>query len=67
MDPGERMPARAAVTLSALALILISVATAISGGFGTPQKGEGTRIFRSTEHPYYTGSFHLSGHRTLLI
>lgn len=67
MDPGEGMPARAVVALSALTLILISVATAISGGFGTPQKGEGTRIFRSTEHPYYTGRFHLTGQRTLLI
>jgi hypothetical protein len=35
--------------------------------FGTPKGGEGTRIFRAMEHPYYTGEFHLSGGRTTLI
>jgi len=35
--------------------------------FGTPKNNEGTRIFRSTEHPAYSGSFHLTGAKTTLV
>jgi hypothetical protein len=35
--------------------------------FGTPKDQEGTRIFQATEHPYYTGEFHLSGAQTMLM
>jgi hypothetical protein len=35
--------------------------------FGTPKGTEGTRIFQATEHPYYSGEFHLiGGHATLV-
>ncbi|HVG02516.1 MAG TPA: hypothetical protein VM842_06465, partial [Nitrospira sp.] len=37
------------------------------GQFGTPKNEEGTRIFRSTEHPTYSGRFHLRGSRTILV
>jgi len=35
--------------------------------FGTPKGDEGTRIFRATENPNYSGNFHLSGQKTILI
>src|SRR5574338_1005565 len=35
--------------------------------FGTPKNDEGTRIFRATEHPNYTGHFRLIGHKTTLV
>ena len=37
------------------------------GQFGTPKGVEGTRIFKATEHPFYSGEFHLKGERTTLI
>ena len=35
--------------------------------FGTPKGTEGTRIFQATEHPYYSGEFHLTGGRPILV
>ena len=35
--------------------------------FGTPKSTEGTRIFQTTEHPYYSGEFHLSGGRAIIV
>ena len=35
--------------------------------FGTPKGTEGSRIFKATEHPYYSGEFRLRGERTTLI
>jgi hypothetical protein len=29
--------------------------------FGTPKGSEGTRIFKATEHPFYSGEFRLKG------
>ena len=49
-----------------LSLAVLSVSAAIAGQFGTPKENEGTRIFQATEHPYYSGQFHLSGQRTTL-
>ena len=37
------------------------------GQFGTPKDAEGTRIFRATEHPFYSGQFHLSGQKAILV
>jgi hypothetical protein len=42
-------------------------AQAEEGQFGTPKGGEGTRIFKATEHPFYSGEFHLKGERAILI
>ena len=51
-------------------LILTGLVTAPGaevGQFGTPKGDEGTRIFKATEHPFYSGEFHLKGERATLI
>jgi hypothetical protein len=50
-----------------LNLTILPVSAAAAGQFGTPKENEGTRIFQPTEHPYYSGQFHLSGQKTTLI
>lgn len=35
--------------------------------FGTPKGEEGTRIFKATEHPNYSGEFHLKGEKATLV
>ncbi|OLB58984.1 MAG: hypothetical protein AUH96_14975 [Nitrospirae bacterium 13_2_20CM_2_61_4] len=35
--------------------------------FGTPKGDEGTRIFKTTEHPNYSGQFRLTGQGTVLV
>ena len=42
-------------------------AMAEEGQFGTPKGTEGSRIFKATEHPYYSGEFRLKGERTTII
>lgn len=42
-------------------------AQAEEGQFGTPKGGEGTRIFKATEHPFYSGEFRLKGERATLV
>jgi hypothetical protein len=42
-------------------------AKAEEGQFGTPKGAEGTRIFNATEHPFYSGEFHLKGEGATLI
>src|SRR2546422_11645663 len=37
------------------------------GQFGTPKDAEGTRIFKATEHPNYSGQFRLTGQGTVLV
>ena len=37
------------------------------GQFGTPKGDEGTRIFKATEHPNYSGQFRLTGQGTVLV
>jgi hypothetical protein len=56
----------AIVTLWAV-LGLASSILAEVGQLGTPKGDEGTRIFKATEHPYYSGQFHLSGRQTTLV
>lgn len=46
---------------------LIALFGAVTGQFGTPKGDEGTRIFTATEHPYYSGEFHLTGGRATLV
>ncbi len=52
-------------------LVIVSILAPLSvpseNQFGTPKGEEGTRIFKETEHPNYTGRFHLSGTRTTLV
>ena len=44
-----------------------SAVQAEEGQFGTPKGSEGTRIFKATEHPHYTGEFRLKGERAILV
>ncbi len=37
------------------------------GQFGTPKGNEGTRIFKATEHPYYSGQFRVRGQKATLV
>ena len=50
-----------------LTLSLLSLQAAAADQFGTPKGDEGTRIFNATEHPHYSGQFHLSGQKATLI
>jgi hypothetical protein len=42
-------------------------AQAAEGQFGTPKGIEGTRIFATVEHPFYSGAYRLTGARTTLV
>lgn len=51
-------------------IVALMTGTAIgeeTAKFGTPKGDEGTRIFKATENPFYTGQFHLTGQQTTLI
>jgi hypothetical protein len=66
------MPVRSKFTTLASALLLLALAfacllAATAGQFGTPKGDEGTRIFTATEHPHYSGQFHLTGQKAILI
>ena len=67
------MPALHSAAVRMITLVAsIAVAGGISaqaeeGQFGTPKGGEGMRIFKATEHPFYSGEFHLKGERATLI
>ena len=56
------------IALSAvIAAVIWLSAMAEEGQFGTPKGTEGSRIFKATEHPYYSGEFRFKGERTTLI
>src|ERR1700692_3358172 len=63
----QKNAAASFVASTVLAMALMFVPAVVAGQFGTPKENEGTRIFQATEHPYYSGQFHLSGQRTTLI
>jgi hypothetical protein len=48
-------------------LLLLCVGGATGGQFGTPKEKEGTRIFKATEHPNYSGHFRLTGRNGTLV
>ena len=50
-----------------LAIVCLCVTTVITGEFGTPKGEEGARIFKAEEHPHYSGQFHLTGQKTILV
>ena len=52
---------------SLVLLFVLCVSALATGQFGTPKGDEGTRIFKATEHPYYSGQFHHSGQKANLI
>ena len=52
---------------SLIAFSLVHLLGAVTGQFGTPKGDEGTRIFKASEHPNYSGQFHiLDGKGTLV-
>ena len=55
------------ICLVFLALTPIVSIGADPGQFGTPKDAEGTRIFKATEHPNYSGQFRLTGQGTVLV
>src|SRR5881296_247494 len=63
------MLVRFSTTLGTMVLVLM-VGTSLGeepGQFGTPKGNEGTRIFKATEHPYYSGQFRITGGGTVLV
>ncbi|HSF10016.1 MAG TPA: hypothetical protein VLA60_11425 [Nitrospirales bacterium] len=58
-------PTFASLTWLFLGIIFLGMATA--GQFGTPKGEEGTRIFKATEHPTYSGQFRLTGRDGMLV
>jgi hypothetical protein len=53
--------------IAAAAAVLTVGILAAQDRFGTPKGDEGTRIFKATEHPHYTGNFRISGARTMFV
>jgi hypothetical protein len=58
---------RRLIGMASVTVALASLAIAEQGQFGTPKESEGTRIFKATEHPYYSGQFRLTGQRATLV
>lgn len=50
-----------------VSLVVVSLSVAAENQFGTPKGTEGTRIFKATEHPHYSGAFHITGAQTILV
>jgi hypothetical protein len=63
----KRTVAWAITLLASVAVGVWISAKAEEDQFGTPKGTEGTRIFKATEHPYYSGEFHLTGGRATLV
>ena len=65
------LPTRVAIWLisfsASVALGVWISAKAEEGQFGTPKGSEGTRIFKATEHPYYTGQFRIRGQKATMV
>lgn len=65
------IPQKIAGWMIALSALITAVfwlsAMAEEGQFGTPKGAEGSRIFKATEHPYYSGEFRIKGERATLI
>ena len=58
------------ITVVRIAMVMVACSTLFAfatGQFGTPKGDEGTRVFKATEHPHYSGQFHLSGQKAWLI
>jgi hypothetical protein len=57
----------ASLVVTVLSVLLTSSIYAEEALFGRPKGPEGTRIFKATEHPFYSGAFHLKGGGTTLV
>ena len=67
MPTGWNRTAAKLLGLSLVSLCVLYVPALAIEQFGAPKGDEGARIFKATEHPHYSGQFHLSGQRTTLI
>jgi hypothetical protein len=67
MAPRAGLRAYWTIILTSVMLGLSTLAISEEGQFGTPKAAEGTRIFKATEHPYYSGRFRISGQKATLI
>jgi hypothetical protein len=54
-------------TVAVVIFAFIALSIAAESQFGAPKGTEGTRIFKATEHPHYSGEFHLIGKRAVLV
>jgi hypothetical protein len=54
-------------SLTCFLLVIIFLGKATAGQFGTPKGEEGTRLFKATEHPNYSGHFRLTGRNGTLV
>lgn len=55
------------VVAASMVLGALPLGGAEVGQFGTPKGEEGTRIFHATEHPNYSGEFHIRGQKATLV
>jgi len=55
------------VRLLAFLLAFLVGGQSTADQFGTPKSEEGTRIFKATEHPTYSGYFRLAGRKGMLV
>jgi hypothetical protein len=55
------------ILLVAGSSFFLSSSNAEEALFGTPKGTEGTRIFKATDHPFYSGTFRLKGDGTVLV
>lgn len=62
-----RLPSLVSVLLVAGLSTILSSVHAEDALFGTPKETEGTRIFKATEHPSYSGHFRLKGGAAVLV
>ena len=67
MPTGWNCRAAKLLGLTFVTLFVLCVSAFATSQFGTPKDDEGTHIFKTTEHPYYSGQFRLSGQKTTLI
>lgn len=67
MNPKLRSGGRRFIATALAALWLLNLEYAEPSQFGTPKGGEGTRIFKATEHPTYSGQFRITGQKGTLV
>ena len=67
MKPQARLLSLAMVLAALVVLGLFQSANPEGGQLGTPKEAEGTRIFKATEHPFYSGQFYLGGQKATFV
>lgn len=67
MTPVRKLTITSMLLVGSAAIGTWMIADGEERQFGTPKEKEGTRVFQATEHPYYSGEFHISGARTTLV